>query len=91
MPLGQDVSIPREIFVRCPLAGWKLRQARRCDGCEHQRGVSEQLRSDGPQQPPFEAAYAMRCAFPMDRELVRVDLDLDLTVDLTVDAMPCPR
>lgn len=75
MPLGEQVEIPNTTFVRCPLVRWKLRQARRCNGCEHFAGLSEQMSTEGPIALPFETRFGVRCGFPVDRELYPIDLD----------------
>ena len=66
MPLNEQIAIPAHILVRCPLTNFDHRHATHCEGCEHFRGLTEQLR--GP-TVPFQRAYAVRCAWPVDREL----------------------
>jgi hypothetical protein len=68
----REVAIPSHVFVRCPLSVWKLRQAKRCEGCEHFCGLSQRLSRDGM---PFEAEFQVRCAFPVDRELYHVEIE----------------
>lgn len=69
-----EVEIPAHIFVRCAMREFKLRQARQCEGCEHFRGLTERMRRDGPPLP-FESQFAVRCAYPVDRELYHVQID----------------
>lgn len=68
-----DATIPEHVFVRCPMVAWKLRQAKRCDSCEHFRGLTQRMQSDKPM--PFEHEFAVRCAFPVDRELYAVEIE----------------
>ena len=70
----EEVDIPEHIFVRCALRQFKLCQARRCEGCEHFRGLTERMRREG-QPLPFESQFAVRCAYPVDRELYNVQID----------------
>lgn len=69
-----EVEIPPHIFVRCAMREFKLRQARQCEGCEHFRGLAERMRREGPPLP-FESQFAVRCAYPVDRELYHVQID----------------
>lgn len=69
----EEVEIPRHIFVRCPKAAWKLRQATACDGCPFFRGLTKKMSQDGGVLP-FEYQYLVRCASPIDRELFPIEL-----------------
>jgi hypothetical protein len=81
--IGEDIEIPRDIFVRCPLIQFKLRQARKCDGCEHFRGITLLIHDDNgvpiPEQAKapgaFRRMFAVGCAYPMDRELYQVEIE----------------
>ena len=71
---SNNVEIPPHIFVRCAMREFKLRQARQCEGCEHFRGLAERMRREG-QPLPFESQFAVRCAYPVDRELYHVQIE----------------
>lgn len=69
-----EATIPVHVFVRCPAAQWKMRQAKRCDGCEYFRGLTQRMIRDGGM--PFEQEFAVRCGFPIDRELFAVEMEV---------------
>jgi len=71
-----EVTIPAHIFVRCAMREFKLRQACHCDRCEHFRGLAQRMSRPG-QPLPFESEFAVRCAYPVDRELYHVQIDAD--------------
>lgn len=71
-----DIKIPVQMFVRCAMREFKLCQARQCEGCEHFRGLTERMRREG-QPLPFENQFAVRCAYPVDRELYHVEIAND--------------
>lgn len=73
-PKKNEVEIPAHIFVRCAARGFKLCQARQCEGCEHFRGLAQRMTREG-NPLPFESQFAVRCAFPVDRELYDVEID----------------
>ncbi len=66
MPAGDDIEIPQNVVVRCPLKSFDLAHATGCDGCEHFAGLSELLASPTVR---FQRRYAVRCRYPIDREL----------------------
>lgn len=66
MPVGDDVTIPESVRVRCPIKAFALRRASLCDGCPHFAGLAEQL---GNERLPFHRRYTVRCAHPIEREL----------------------
>ena len=68
-----EATIPPQVFVRCPMVAWKLRQAKCCDGCANFHGLTHRMQSDKPM--PFEHEFAVRCAFPVDRELFAVEIE----------------
>ncbi len=72
----RQVDVPAHVFVRCPMVGWKLRQAGRCDGCEHFHGLAQRMHQDGKPMP-FEHEFAVRCGYPVERELYHVDIELN--------------
>jgi hypothetical protein len=65
MPIGDQIDIPNDVLVRCPLVHFAQRRAASCAQCAHFAGLTEQL--NGPH--PFARLYALRCAHPVDREL----------------------
>ena len=69
-----EIDIPTHIFVRCAMREFKLRQASQCEGCDHFRGLAERMRREG-QALPFESQFALRCAYPVDRELYHVQIE----------------
>ena len=71
-----DIAIPADVYVRCPLVEFQLSPASACDGCTHFHGLTERLRSANTTQQMLEAdpnlfrkTFAVRCAWPTDREL----------------------
>lgn len=72
----KEVTIPPHIFVRCAMREFKLRQARKCERCEHFHGLAQRMTREG-RPLPFEAEFQVRCAFPVDRELYHVDITSD--------------
>jgi hypothetical protein len=70
MPVGDDIKIPDNILVRCPLRGFTLIRAAGCDRCTHFAGMSEQMNRPGLS---FQRAYAVRCTHPVDRELFALE------------------
>lgn len=66
---GDEIEIPDPVVVRCPLKRFELRRAIRCEGCPHFAGLTELLAASAAQPIPFHKAYAVRCAYPVDREL----------------------
>lgn len=68
--VGDDIEIPDAVVVRCPLKRFDLARAIRCEGCTHFAGLTELMTREASTAPiPFHRAYAVRCAFPIDREL----------------------
>ncbi|MEW6314629.1 MAG: hypothetical protein AB1513_11420 [Pseudomonadota bacterium] len=67
-----EVEIPVEMHVRCPLRQFHLIAARRCDGCERFAGLAEVYANA---QAPFEKRYVVQCAHPTLRELCHVERD----------------
>lgn len=67
----QEIEIPNEAHVRCPLRSFHLIPARRCDGCENFRGLTDAFSNDAI---PFEKRFQVRCTFPIDRELAYVEV-----------------
>ena len=68
----QSIEIPRSIFVRCPLAQYRLRQvAESCPGCAHFKGLADRY----PGSPvPFQARFLALCtAEPVKRELFEIE------------------
>lgn len=68
-PAPREVTIPRQIVVRCPLQRFDLRRAHQCDGCPHFAGLAE-----APARPDagFHERFQVRCAYPTDRTLFRL-------------------
>jgi hypothetical protein len=66
MALNDEIAIPHSVLVRCPVRRFAQRRALHCEGCEHFRGLT-QLVSGADKA--FAQAYAVRCAYPVDREL----------------------
>jgi hypothetical protein len=65
--IGDEVQIPSNVLVRCPLAAFDLTRAYRCEGCQHFQGLVEYQPPGG--QGAFHKRYGVRCAYPVDREL----------------------
>ena len=66
-----EIEIPSEVHVRCPLRSFHLICAQRCAGCAHFHGLTEALANESI---PFESRFRVRCAFPIDRELAHVEV-----------------
>lgn len=66
MPLNDQIEVPQNILVRCPLRQFAQRRARHCDGCKHFAGLTEAL---GNGNLPFHKRFLVRCGWPIDREL----------------------
>lgn len=73
MPLHDEIAVPADVLVRCPEKQFAMRQARRCEGCGHFKGLTERFsQGEHLREMRFEAQYAVRCAYPQDREVSRV-------------------
>lgn len=70
MPTGDNVDIPANILVRCPLVKFAMARATKCNTCTHFCGLSEQMARPGL---PFFRTYAVRCNYPVDRELAALE------------------
>lgn len=73
-----EVDVPADIFVRCPDIAYKFRQARRCDGCPHFKGLAQRVLPEGAQQFPFREEFMVRCTYPVNRELYNVEIEAPL-------------
>ena len=72
MPIGEDITIPESVLVRCPLHQFSHRRARLCDNCMHFRGLAEQRPGSSAWNGPaavFQRCFSVRCAWPIEREL----------------------
>ncbi|XAI95664.1 hypothetical protein [Microcystis phage Mae-JY22] len=75
---GDEIEIPDQVVVRCPLRRFELRRALRCETCAHFAGLTEVLqRSHGDKAVAFHDAYRVRCTFPIDRELQTLATEVD--------------
>ena len=66
-----EVEIPKDVFVQCPMKGFKLRGAVLCIGCEHFCGLVDKI--DGP-AVGFESRYGVGCKHPINRRLVKMEM-----------------
>lgn len=72
----ENITIPDGVYVRCPLADFQMSPVSACEGCENFHGLLERLRRADSTQEMFETdpnlfrkTFAVRCAWPVDREL----------------------
>ena len=66
------VEVPWNVFVRCPAAGWKNIQARRCEPCQWFHGLHQHAESTGALR--FVDQYRVKCGFPIDRAMMEIEL-----------------
>lgn len=69
MAIGEQVEVPADVLVRCPLLKFDLRAAGECDECPHFGGLTEMI-AGGSQ--PFHRRFAVNCRHGIDRELYRL-------------------
>lgn len=70
MAIGDQVEIPANVLIRCPLRKQAFVSARKCEGCEHFAGLGELY--DRPEMP-FIERFVIQCAFPTVREMAQVE------------------
>lgn len=68
----QHVTIPSNVRVRCPLAGFQLRSVAKCVACDRYAGLQEQLAGE---QHSFVKRFTVRCTYPQDRQLFELEID----------------
>lgn len=75
---GDEIEIPDQVVVRCPLKRFELRRAFRCESCPHFAGLTEVLKHEQADAAvKFHDAYRVRCTFPIDRELQTLTTEAD--------------
>lgn len=63
---AHEVEIPARVLVRCPMRSFDQRFASHCEGCEHFAGLTDLFPGSAY---AFQRRYAVRCRWPVDREL----------------------
>lgn len=66
-----EVGVPENAYVRCPLRGFDLVQAKQCPTCAHFHGMGD--RFPGHDDVPFAKRYVALCsAQPTQREILAI-------------------
>lgn len=69
---GDEIEIPPNVLVRCPLKQFDQRRAKGCEGCEHFGGLTEMVQAPNVR---FHHRFAIQCRHPIDRELAALAED----------------
>ncbi len=66
-----QVEVPANVYVECPLAGKRLRAVSACLTCEHYATLHERFPDENV---PFAKRFMVGCAFPIGRMIFEVEV-----------------
>lgn len=72
--LTGEITIPTDIMVACPVRQFKLRQAAKCEGCQHFRGLADRFPNS---DLPFDQRFLVECGGTVHRRLTRYEIATD--------------